>query len=96
MQNQRLRSRMEALQKTGHSLEEQKIKRMCFMELKEDIQKAFHKDRAEINHSGLSSASSSSSLKDGWKPLRMLSSFTTLKEKDIKNPTRSLRYSLKD
>ncbi|KAK6931993.1 NPR1/NIM1-like, C-terminal [Dillenia turbinata] len=47
------------------TLEEQKIKRMRFMEFKEDVEKAFRKDRAEINRSGLSSASSSSSLKDG-------------------------------
>ncbi|KAK6916928.1 Ankyrin repeat [Dillenia turbinata] len=95
MQNKRLRSRMEALQKTVEtgrrffpscsqvldkfmeddlpdlfylekgSEEEQKIKRTRFVELKEDVQRAFHKDRAEISRSGLSSSSSSSSLKDG-------------------------------
>ncbi|KDP22628.1 hypothetical protein JCGZ_02854 [Jatropha curcas] len=42
---------------------EQRIKRMRFMELKEDVQKAFNKDKAE--RSVLSSSSSSSSLKDG-------------------------------
>ncbi|KAF9668169.1 hypothetical protein SADUNF_Sadunf15G0101100 [Salix dunnii] len=45
--------------------DEQKIKRIRFMELKEDVQRAFTKDKAEINLSGLSSSSSSSSLKDG-------------------------------
>lgn len=44
---------------------EQRIKRTRFLELKEDVQKAFNKDKAEINRSGLSSSSSSSSLKDG-------------------------------
>ncbi|KAJ0081498.1 hypothetical protein Patl1_11799 [Pistacia atlantica] len=43
--------------------DEQKIKRMRFMELKEDVHKAFSKDKAE--RSGLSSSSSSSSKKDG-------------------------------
>ncbi|KAG7964035.1 hypothetical protein I3843_09G148100 [Carya illinoinensis] len=44
--------------------EEQRIKRKRFMELKQDVQKAFHKDKAESNRSGLSS-SPLSSLKDG-------------------------------
>ncbi|XP_041028946.1 BTB/POZ domain and ankyrin repeat-containing protein NPR1-like isoform X1 [Juglans microcarpa x Juglans regia] len=43
---------------------EQRIKRKRFMELKQDVQKAFHKDKAESSRSGLSSSSSSSSLKD--------------------------------
>ncbi|XP_065851716.1 BTB/POZ domain and ankyrin repeat-containing protein NPR1 [Euphorbia lathyris] len=43
--------------------EEQRVKRMRFMELKEDVQKAFSKDKAE--HSRLSASSSSSSLRDG-------------------------------
>ncbi|XWS16051.1 hypothetical protein CRYUN_Cryun34aG0052700 [Craigia yunnanensis] len=46
------------------TLEEQKIKRSRFRELKEDVQKAFNKDKAEFNRNGLSS-SSSSSLKGG-------------------------------
>eukprot|EP00262_Sarcandra_glabra_P016735 TRINITY_DN5553_c0_g1_i1.p1 TRINITY_DN5553_c0_g1~~TRINITY_DN5553_c0_g1_i1.p1 ORF type:complete len:588 (+),score=111.42 TRINITY_DN5553_c0_g1_i1:989-2752(+) len=41
--------------------DEQKIKRMRFCELKEDVQKAFNKDKAEFRRSGLSSSSSSSS-----------------------------------
>ncbi|KAL9373003.1 hypothetical protein Peur_035247 [Populus x canadensis] len=45
--------------------DEQRIKRTRFMELKEDVQKAFNKDKAVINRSVLSSSSSSSSLKDG-------------------------------
>ncbi|KAJ4728977.1 putative Regulatory protein NPR1 [Melia azedarach] len=40
--------------------EEQQMKKMRFMELKEDVQKAFYKDMAE-KRSGLSSSSSSSS-----------------------------------
>ncbi|KAJ4825320.1 Nitrogen permease reactivator protein [Turnera subulata] len=48
------------------SLDEQRIKRKRFMELKDDVQKAFNKDKAEINRAGLSSSSSSSSLKDGF------------------------------
>ena len=44
--------------------EEQKIKRTRFMELKDDVLKAFNKDKAEFNRIGLSSSSSSSSLKD--------------------------------
>ncbi|KAI5563194.1 hypothetical protein POPTR_015G117200v4 [Populus trichocarpa] len=45
--------------------DEQRIKRTRFMELKEDVHRAFTKDKAEINRTGLSSSSSSSSLKDG-------------------------------
>ncbi|XP_011040366.1 PREDICTED: regulatory protein NPR3-like isoform X2 [Populus euphratica] len=45
--------------------DEQRIKRTRFMELKEDVQRAFTKDKAEINRTGLSSSSSSSSQKDG-------------------------------
>lgn len=41
--------------------DEQKIKKMRYMELKEEVQKAFDKDIAESNRSGLSSSSSSSS-----------------------------------
>ncbi|KAK9190918.1 hypothetical protein WN943_019528 [Citrus x changshan-huyou] len=37
--------------------EEQKLKRARFMELKEDLKKAFYKDMAEKNPSGLSSSS---------------------------------------
>lgn len=48
----------------GSSIE-QRMKRRRFMELRDDVQKAFHKDKAESSHSGLSSSSSSSSLKDG-------------------------------
>ena len=44
------------------SEEEQRIKKARFMELKDDVQKAFHKDMAENNHqSGFSSSVSSSS-----------------------------------
>ncbi|KAL5862759.1 hypothetical protein ACOSQ3_000273 [Xanthoceras sorbifolium] len=50
------------------TLEEQKTKKMRFTELKEDVQKAFSKDMAENNRSGLpSSSSSSSSTKEGVK-----------------------------
>jgi regulatory protein NPR1 len=45
--------------------DEQRIKRTRFMELKEDVQKAFNKDKAEFNRSRLSTSSSSSSLKYG-------------------------------
>ncbi|KAE8722932.1 Regulatory protein NPR4 [Hibiscus syriacus] len=45
--------------------EEQKMERTRFRELKEDVQKAFNKDKAEFNRNGLSSSSSSSSLRDG-------------------------------
>ncbi|XP_010272312.1 PREDICTED: BTB/POZ domain and ankyrin repeat-containing protein NPR2 isoform X2 [Nelumbo nucifera] len=41
------------------SLDEQRIKRSRFVELKRDVQKAFNKDKAEISRSGLSSSSSS-------------------------------------
>lgn len=51
------------LEKGNHY--EQRVKRTRFMELKEEVQKAFSKDKAE--HSGLSSASSSSCLNDGGK-----------------------------
>ncbi|KAK7300198.1 hypothetical protein RJT34_11035 [Clitoria ternatea] len=43
------------------SEEEQKMKKARFMELKDDVQKAFHKDMAENNHTGFSSSVSSSS-----------------------------------
>ncbi|CAN6545834.1 unnamed protein product [Malus baccata var. baccata] len=43
------------------SSDEQKVKRRRFMELKEEVQKAFTKDKAELSLSGLSSSSSSSS-----------------------------------
>ncbi|RYQ95068.1 hypothetical protein Ahy_B08g090059 [Arachis hypogaea] len=44
------------------SEEEQRIKKARFMELKDDVQKAFHMDMAENKrHSGLSSSMSSSS-----------------------------------
>ncbi|KAJ4976536.1 hypothetical protein NE237_001642 [Protea cynaroides] len=39
---------------------DQRSKRALFTELKEDVQKAFNKDKAEISRSGLSSSSSSS------------------------------------
>lgn len=49
--------------------EEQRIKRKRFKELKNDVQKAFVKDKAaKLNQSGLSPSSSSSSLKDGASP----------------------------
>lgn len=44
--------------------EEQKIKRKRFKELKDDVQRAFNKDKAENRCSGLSSSSSCNSLKD--------------------------------
>ncbi|XP_057754654.1 BTB/POZ domain and ankyrin repeat-containing protein NPR1-like [Arachis stenosperma] len=44
--------------------EEQRIKRTRFMELKDDVHKAFTKDKAEFSRSGISSSSSSSSLRD--------------------------------
>ncbi|KAK1304530.1 Regulatory protein NPR3 [Acorus calamus] len=47
------------------TLDEQNIKRKRFGELKEDVRKAFSKDKAESNRSGLSSSSSSSSQKEG-------------------------------
>ncbi|KAM1561487.1 hypothetical protein ACFX1Z_004606 [Malus domestica] len=43
------------------SSDEQKVKRRRFMELKEEVQKAFDKDKAECNLSGLSSSSSTTS-----------------------------------
>lgn len=46
------------------TLDEQRIKRTRFMELKEDVQRAFNKDKELKNRSGLSSSCSSSSLKD--------------------------------
>uniref|UniRef100_A0A5B6ZYU0 Putative ankyrin repeat family protein n=1 Tax=Davidia involucrata TaxID=16924 RepID=A0A5B6ZYU0_DAVIN len=45
--------------------EEKRIKRKRFMELKDDVQKAFNKDKAELHRAGLSPSSSSTSLKDG-------------------------------
>nr|POE88962.1 regulatory protein npr3 [Quercus suber] len=45
------------------SQDEQRIKRRRFMELKEDVQKAFNKDKAEFNRSRFSSSSSSTSQK---------------------------------
>lgn len=44
--------------------DEQRIKRRRFMELKEDVQLAFNKDKAEFRRAGFSSSSSSSSPKD--------------------------------
>ncbi|XP_045807167.1 BTB/POZ domain and ankyrin repeat-containing protein NPR1-like [Trifolium pratense] len=44
--------------------EEQRLKRTRFVELKDDVNKAFNKDKAEFTRSGLSSSSSSSSLRD--------------------------------
>lgn len=44
--------------------EEQKIKRKRFKELKDDVQRAFNKDKAENRCSGLSSSSSCTSMKD--------------------------------
>ncbi|XP_027356874.1 regulatory protein NPR3 [Abrus precatorius] len=44
--------------------EEQRIKRMRFMELKDDVHKAFSKDKAEFSRTVISSSSSSSSLRD--------------------------------
>nr|KYP73330.1 Regulatory protein NPR1 [Cajanus cajan] len=43
------------------SEEEQRIKKARFMELKDDVQKAFHQDMAKNNHSAFSSSLSSSS-----------------------------------
>ncbi|XP_006353069.1 regulatory protein NPR3 [Solanum tuberosum] len=45
--------------------EEQKIKRRRFKELKDDVQRAFNKDKAGLHCSGLSSSSSSTTFKDG-------------------------------
>lgn len=47
--------------------DEQRVKRMRFLELKDDVQKAFTKDKAEFSRSGLCSSSSSSSFKEGVK-----------------------------
>lgn len=44
--------------------EEQRIKRTRFVELKDDVNNAFSKDKAEFSRSGISSSSSSSSLRD--------------------------------
>ncbi|GAU46612.1 hypothetical protein TSUD_377770 [Trifolium subterraneum] len=44
--------------------EEQRVKRTRFVELKDDVNKAFNKDKAEFTRSGISSSSSSSSLRD--------------------------------
>lgn len=46
------------------SLDEQKAKRMRFVELKGEVQRAFNKDKAKLHRSCLSSSSSSSSLKE--------------------------------
>ncbi|MQM20787.1 hypothetical protein Taro_053815 [Colocasia esculenta] len=45
--------------------DEQKLKRTRFIELKDDVHKAFTKDKAESGRSGLSSSSSSSSSQKG-------------------------------
>lgn len=45
------------------SAEEQEIKKQRYMELKEDLLKAFTKDKAELNRAGLSSTTSSSKVK---------------------------------
>lgn len=47
--------------------DEQRIKTRRFMELKDDVHKAFSKDKAVMSRSGLSSSSSSSSLKGNHK-----------------------------
>ncbi|XP_052295860.1 BTB/POZ domain and ankyrin repeat-containing protein NPR1-like [Citrus sinensis] len=61
--------------------EEQKLKRTRFMELKEDVKKAFYKDMAEKNRSGLSSStSSSSSPKEGETKRVLLSLIVTCGE----------------
>ncbi|KAJ4981222.1 hypothetical protein NE237_032059 [Protea cynaroides] len=95
MQQKRLRSRLDALNKTVEmgrryfphcsqvldkfleedlpdlfylekgTPDEQRIKRARFTELKDDVQKAFNKDKAKISGSGLSSSSSSSSSQKG-------------------------------
>ncbi|KAL6282859.1 hypothetical protein ACE6H2_013788 [Prunus campanulata] len=51
--------------------DEQKIKRTRFMELKEEVQKAFSKDKAAKNLFRLSSSSSSSSLKNVGENLKV-------------------------
>ena len=55
---------------TKGTVEEQRIKQKRFRELKNDVQKAFDKDKAaNLKRSGLSpSSSSSTSLKDGANP----------------------------
>lgn len=50
------------LEKGTH--EEQRIKRTRFMELKDDVNKAFNKDKAEFTRSGISSSSSSNTLRE--------------------------------
>ncbi|PKI77759.1 hypothetical protein CRG98_001883 [Punica granatum] len=45
--------------------DERRIKTTRFMELKEDVQKAFCKDKETLTRSGLSSSASSNSLRDG-------------------------------
>ncbi|KAF7842530.1 regulatory protein NPR3 [Senna tora] len=50
------------LEKGTH--EEQRIKRARFMELKDDVQKAFNKDKAEFTRTGIASSSSSSTLRE--------------------------------
>lgn len=44
--------------------EEQRVKRTRFVELKDDVNKAFSKDKAEFSRAGISSSSSSSSLRE--------------------------------
>lgn len=44
--------------------EEQRVKRTRFIELKEDVNEAFNKDKAEFSRSGISSSSSSSSFRE--------------------------------
>ncbi|KAK2394504.1 BTB/POZ domain and ankyrin repeat-containing protein NPR1 [Trifolium repens] len=44
--------------------DEQRVKRTRFVELKDDVNKAFNKDKAEFTRSGISSSSSSSPLRD--------------------------------
>lgn len=43
--------------------DERRIKTTRFKEVKEDVQKAFSRDKAELSRSGLSSASSTNSLR---------------------------------
>lgn len=45
------------------SAEEQEVRRKRFIELKEDVQKAFTKDKAELERVGLGSSLSSPSIK---------------------------------
>ncbi|PPS03771.1 hypothetical protein GOBAR_AA16907 [Gossypium barbadense] len=72
--------------------EEQKIERSRFRELKEDVQRAFKKDKAEFNRNGLSSSSSSSSLRDGGPYKDNL--FDNLSSGDKGNQTYT--YTIKD